>query len=157
MENISCFPRLCGERYWLQRSTKMLFGVMEIIYILIEIIIFIYVKLISSFQSLSCVWLFESQWTAACQASLSITNFQSFFKLMSIESVMPSNHLSFCHPLLLLPSIFPSIRVFSNESVLRLRWPCFGALASASIRSMNIPFNDFPYDWLVWSCSPRDS
>ena len=62
-------------------------------------------------------------WTAACQASLSITNSQSLFKLMSIESVMPSNHLILCQPLLLLPSIFPSIRVFSNESVLHLRWP----------------------------------
>ena len=62
-------------------------------------------------------------WTEACQASLSITNSWSLLKLMSIESVMPSNHLILCHPLLLLPSIFPSIRVFSNESVLRTRWP----------------------------------
>ena len=62
-------------------------------------------------------------WTAACQASLSITNSQSLLKLMSIKSVMPSNHLILCHPLLLLPSIFPSIRVFSSESVLRIRWP----------------------------------
>ena len=62
-------------------------------------------------------------WTAACQASLSITNSWSLLKHMSIESVMPSNHLILCHPLLLLPSIFPSIRVFSNESVLCIRWP----------------------------------
>ena len=62
-------------------------------------------------------------WTAACQASLSITNFQSFLKLMSIELVIPSNHLILCRPLLLLPSVFPSIRVFSNESVLCIRWP----------------------------------
>ena len=62
-------------------------------------------------------------WTAACQASLSITNSQSLLKLISIELVMPSNHLILCHPLLLLPSIFPSIRVFSNESVLCIRWP----------------------------------
>ena len=62
-------------------------------------------------------------WTAACQASLSIINSWSLFKFMSIESVMPSNHLSLCHPLLLLPSIFSSIRVFSNESVLSIRWP----------------------------------
>ena len=62
-------------------------------------------------------------WTATCQASLSITNSQSLLKLMSIELVMPSNHLILCHPLLLAPSIFPSIRVFSNESVLRIRWP----------------------------------
>ena len=77
-------------------------------------------ELFSSVQSLSCVQLFETPWTAACQASLSITNSQSLLKLISIESVMPSNHLDLCHPLLL-PSIFPSIRVFSNESVLCLR------------------------------------
>ena len=77
----------------------------------------------SSVQSLSCVWLFATPWTAACQASLSITNSWSLSKLTSIESVMPSNHLIHCHPLLLLPSIFPSIRVFSNESALRIRWP----------------------------------
>ena len=77
----------------------------------------------SSVQSLSRIWLFVTPWTAACQASLSITNSQSLLKLMSIESVMPSNHLILCIPLLLLPSIFPSIRVFSNESVLRIRWP----------------------------------
>ena len=77
----------------------------------------------SSIQSLSRVPLFETPWTAACQASLSITNSQSLLKLMSIKSVMPSNHLILCHPFLLLPSIFPSIRVFSNESVLSIRWP----------------------------------
>ena len=77
----------------------------------------------SSVQSLSRVWFFATPWNAACQASLSITNSWSLLKLMSIESVMPSNHLIFCHPLLLLPSIFPSIRVFSKESVLCIRWP----------------------------------
>ena len=77
----------------------------------------------SSVQSLSRVRLFVTPWTAACQASLPITNSQSLLKLMSIESVMPSNHLILCHSLLLLPSIFPSIRVFSNELVLCIRWP----------------------------------
>ena len=77
----------------------------------------------SSIQSLSHVQLFSMPWTTACQASLSITNYQSLPKLMSIESVMPSDHLILCHPLLLLPSIFPSIRVFSNESVRCIRWP----------------------------------
>ena len=77
----------------------------------------------SSVQALSCVQLFVTPWTAAHQASLSITNSQSPPKPMSIESVMPSNHLILCHPLLLLPSIFPSIKVFSNESALRIRWP----------------------------------
>ena len=75
-----------------------------------------------SVQSLSHVWLFVTPWTAACQASLSITNSWSLLKLMCIESVMPSNHLILCPPLLL-PSIFPSFRVFSNESVLHIRWP----------------------------------
>ena len=78
---------------------------------------------LSSVESLSRVWLFVTPWIAACQASLSITNSQSLFKLMSIELVMPSNHLILCHPFLLLPSIFPSIRVFSNESVLHISWP----------------------------------
>ena len=75
-----------------------------------------------SVQLLSCAQLFTTPWTAACHASLSITNSQSLLKLMSIKSVMPSYHLIFCHPLLLLPSIFPSIRVFPNESVLHIRW-----------------------------------
>ena len=74
-------------------------------------------------QSLSHVWLFLIPWTAGCQGSLSITNSQSLLKLMSIKSVMPSNCFIFCCPLLLPPSVFPSIRVFSNESVLQIRWP----------------------------------
>ena len=77
----------------------------------------------SSVQLLSRVWLFVTPWIAACQTSLSITNSQSSLKLMSIESVMPFNHLILCHPLLLLPSIFPSIRVFSSESVLHIMRP----------------------------------
>ena len=77
----------------------------------------------SSVQLLSRVQLFATSWTAACQASLSITNPQSLLKLMSIKSVMPSNHLILCRPLLFLPSIFPSISVFSKESVLCIRWP----------------------------------
>ena len=77
----------------------------------------------SSFQSLNHVQLFVTPWTAACQASLSITNSRSLLKLISIELVMPSNHFILCHPLLLMPSIFPSIRDFSNESVLCIRWP----------------------------------
>ena len=76
-----------------------------------------------SVQLLSCVWLFATPWTAAHQASLPITNSRSFLKLISIESVIPSNHLILCSPLLLPPSVFPSIRVFSNESVHCIRWP----------------------------------
>ena len=71
---------------------------------------------------------FATPWTAACQASLSITNSRSLLRLMSVESVMPSNHLILCCPLLLRPSIFPSIRVFSNESVLHVRWPKYSAI-----------------------------
>ena len=77
----------------------------------------------SSVQSHSCVWLFATPWTATRQASLSITNTQSLLKFMSIESMMHSNHLVLCHPLLLLISVFPSLRVFSNESVFHIRWP----------------------------------
>ena len=80
---------------------------------------------LSSVQSLSRVQLFATPWTTACQASLSITNSRSLLKLMSVESVMPSNHLILCHPLLVLPSIFPSIWVFRNKSVLHIRWPEF--------------------------------
>ena len=87
-------------------------------------------------QSLSRVRLFATPWTATCQSSLPFTISWSLFKLMSIESVMPSNHLILCCPLLLLPSVFPSIRVFSNESVLPIRWPRIKA--SASVLPMNI-------------------
>ena len=93
---------------------------------------------VSSVQSLNCVQLFAMLWTAAHQASLSITNSQSLLKLMAIESVMPFNHLILCHPLLLLPSTFPSIRVFSNESVLTSCGQSIGASASASVLPMNI-------------------
>ena len=85
---------------------------------------------VSSVQSLSCVRLFVTPWTAARQASLSITNSQSPPKPMSIELVMPSNHLIHCHPFLLLPSIFPSIRIFSNESALHIRWPKYWSFSS---------------------------
>ena len=93
-------------------------------------------KSFSSVQSLSCVRLFMTPWTAAHQASLSITNSRSLFKLMPIESVMPSNHLILCRPLFLPPSIFPSIRVFSNESVLCIRWPKYWSF-SFSISASN--------------------
>ena len=87
-------------------------------------------------ESLSHAWLFVTSWTATCQASLSFTIFWSLLKLMSIETVMPSNHLILCHPLLFLPSIFPSIKVFSDESVLCIRWPKYWSF-SFSISSSN--------------------
>ena len=106
-------------------------------------------KSISSFQSLSHVQLFVTPWTTARQASLSITNFWSFPKLMSIESVMPSNHLILCHPLLLLPSIFPSIRVFSNESAVCIRWPKYWSFSFSISPSNEHPeLISFRMDWL---------
>ena len=91
-----------------------------------------------SVQSFSPVQLFATPWNAICQASLSITNSQSLFTCMSVKSEMSSNHLILCHPLLLPPSIFPSIRVFSNESVPHIRWPEYWSSASASVLPMNI-------------------
>ena len=96
-------------------------------------------------------------WTAACQASLSITNSWNLLKLMSIESVMLSNHLILCRPLLLPPSIFPSIRVFSDKSVLCIRWPKYWVSTSASVLPMNIQ-DWFTLGWTGWiSLHPRDS
>ena len=92
--------------------------------------------MISSAQSLSCVQLFVTPWTAARQASLSVTNSRSLPKLTSIESVMTSNHLILCCPLLL-PSIFPSIRIFSNESALHIRWPKYWSFSFKSVLPMN--------------------
>ena len=101
--------------------------------------VFNFIIIKCSIQSLSCVQLFATPWTAARQAFLFITNSQSLLKLMSIESVMPSNRLTLCCPLLLQPSIFPSIKIFSNESVLHIRWPeywCFSFSIS--------PSNEYP-------------
>ena len=92
------------------------------------------VLLFAVVQSLSHIQLFATPWTAACQVFQSFTIFWSLLKLMSIESVMPSNHLILCHPLVLLPSVFPNIRFFYNESVLPIRWP--SASASASVLPM---------------------
>ena len=106
-------------------------------------------------ESLSHVRLFVTPWTAVRQAYLSITNSRRLLKLMSIELVMPSNHLIFCRPLLLPPSIFPSISVFSNESVLRIRWPKYGSFSiSISLSNEYSGLISFRMDWLdlitVW-------
>ena len=103
-ENLEHWPYWMLARMWNNGQSRLLLVVVVI-------------------QSLSRVWLFVTPWSAARQAPLSITNSLSLLKLMSIESVMPSDHLILCRPLLLLPSISPSIRVFSNESVLHIRWP----------------------------------
>ena len=129
------------------------------------------VKYVSSVQfSYSVMSDSVTPWTAAHQASLSVTNSQSLLKLMSIESVMPSSHLVLCHPLLLLPSIFPSIRVFSNESVLHIRWPKYWSFSfSISPSNEYSGLISFRMDWLylleIYPCciqgciplSPRDS
>ena len=104
---------------------------------------------LSSVQSLSHVWLFVTPWRASCQASLSITNSRSLLKFMSIESVMPSNHHILCHPLLLPPSIFPSIRIFSNESFLCIRWPKYWSFSfSISPSNEYSGLISFRMDWL---------
>ena len=112
----------------------------------------------SSVQSLSHVRLFATPWSAAHQASLSITNSRSSPRLTSIESVMPSNHLILCRPLLLLPTIPPSIRVFSNESTLRMRWPKYWSFSFSISPSKEIPgLISFTMDWFGSPCNPRDS
>ena len=103
---------------------------------------------LSSVQLLSHVPLFVTPWTAACQASLALTNSWNLLKLMSRDSVIPSNHLILCHPLLLLPSIFPSIRVFSNESALPIRWPRYWSFNfSISPCSEHSGLISFRIDW----------
>ena len=103
----------------------------------------------SSVQSFSLVWLFATPWTTACQSSLSITNSRSLLKLMSIESLIPSNHLILCHPLLFLPSIFRSIRVFSNESVLGIKWPKYWSFSfSISPSNEYSGLISFRMEWL---------
>ena len=111
--------------------------------------IYINITFFSSVQSLSPVRLFSTPWTAARQASLSITSSRNLLKLMSIEPVMPSNHLIVCHPLLLPPSIFPSIRVFSSESVLHIRWPKYWSLSfSISPSNKYSGLISFRMDWV---------
>ena len=109
----------------------------------------VYLKLFSSVQSLCCVQLFVTPWSVAYQASLSITNSQCLLKHLSIEMVMPSNHLILCCPLLLLLSIFPSIRVFSNEAILCIRWPKYWSF-SLSISATNVYSGliSFSIDWI---------
>ena len=117
----------------------------------------LYTSVSVSVHSLSRVWLFATPWIAARQASLSITNSRSPPKPLSIMSVMPSNHLILCHPLLLLPSIFPSISVFSNESALRIRWPKLLEFQLQHQSFQWTPRTDLFQDGLVGFCSPEDS
>ena len=142
---------------WLARYMKAWGNGNDLFYILLRIWlsklqVFVKTQVLSfsSVQSLSRVRLFVTPWIAAHQASMSITNSQSSLRLMSIESVMPSIHLILCHPLLILPPIPPSIRVFSNESTLCMRWPKYwGVSASASVLPVNT--QDWsPLGWTGW-------
>ena len=118
----------------------------------------LFTRLSVQFSCSSRVRLFATPWTAAFQASLSITNSQSLLKLMSIVSILPSNHVIVCRPLLLLPSIFPSIRVFSNESVLCIRWPKDWSFSfSISPSNEYSGLISFMMHWLYLLNSPRDS
>ena len=130
-------------------SAQLLYSVIQLqlpfvtflYFLFVEGLIFMTITLnsFSSVQSLSCVQLFATPWIAACQASLSITNSRSSLRLTSSESVMPSSHLTLCSPLLLLPPIPPSIRVFSNESTLYMRWPKYWSFSFSIISSKEIP------------------
>ena len=132
-------------QYWFPTDGEYVF----LFPLTVSILLFRLMSRFSSVQLLSCVRLFETPWTTACQASLSITNSRSLLKLMSIESVMPSNHLILCRPLLLLPSIFPSIRVFYNESTLRIRWPKYWSFSLSNSPSNEHPgLISFRMDWL---------
>ena len=141
---------------WLARYMKAWGNGNDLFYILLRIWlsklqVFVKTQVLSfsSVQSLSRVRLFVTPWIAAHQASMSITNFQSSLRLMSIESVMPSIHLILCHPLLILPPIPPSIRVFSNESTLHMRWPKYWSFSLSIIPSKEIPgLISFIMDWL---------
>ena len=149
-----CTPRRSASEVTnLPTAWSLLSGLYMSIYIDLRISTYAYIykciHQIRSDQSLSRVWLFATPWIAARKASLSITNSWSLRKLMFIESVMPSNHLILCHTVLLLPSIFPSIRVFSNESDLRIRWPkCWSFSFNISPSNEYSGLIFFKRDWL---------
>ena len=135
--------KLCFIRVWWISSYWMWF------IILFNICMYCMYAFYSVQLSLSHVRLPETPWTAARQVSLSIINSQSLLKLVSVESVLPSNHLTLCHPLLLLPSVFPSIRVFSDESVFHIRWPEYWSFSFSISPSSEQPgLISFRMDWL---------
>ena len=130
-----------------KRSSLLLLLASKSICLIVLLLIFFTLYIVVQF--LSCVWLFETPWTATHKASLFFTISWSLLKLMPIESVMPSNHLSLCLSLLLLPSIFPSIRVFSNVSAVRIRWPKYWSFSfSISLTNEYSGLISFRIDWL---------
>ena len=138
--------------YWYYIYIYVQFTTNRTFYIRVCVLIYITFRLVqfSSVQSLSCVRLSVTPWITACQASLSNTNSGSSLRLTSIESVMPSRHLILCRPLVLLPSIFPSIRVFSSESALRIRWPKYWSFSFTSVLPVNT--QDWsPLGWTGWT------
>ena len=147
---LASWERMYGGKFWWLCKTENIFFFFYLVWNELEILyIYIFYIPISSVQSPSRVRLFATSWIAACQASLSITNSRSSLRLTSIESVMPSRHLILCRPLLLLPPIPPSIRVFSNESTLRMRWPKYWSFNLSIIPSKEIPgLISFRMDWL---------
>ena len=143
--------RFCLNKWWIQRHIwyKWEYLKMDLVLDIKELILILLGVIIRSDQSLSRVQLFATPWITAHQASLSITNSQSSRRLTAIVSVMPSSPLILCHPLLLLPPIPPSIRVFSNESTLLMRWPKYWSFSFSSIPSKEIPgLISFRMDWL---------
>ena len=144
---ISCFCPSAFSKY-ASSSVSSCEGSQIIVWLELFIILIMYILWFSSVQLLSRVRLFATLWIAASQASLSITNSRSLLKLMSIESVIPSNHLILCHPLIL-PSIFPSIRVFSSKSGLHVRWPKYWSFSFSISPSKEHPgLISFRMDWL---------
>ena len=144
-KSLQLWPTLCDTMDWSPPGSSVL-GILQAR--ILEWVAIAFCRF-SSVQLLCRVWLFVTPWTAACQASLSITNSQSLPKLMSIELVMPSNRLILCRPLLLLPSIFPSIGIFSNESALCIRWPKYWSFSFNISPSYEHPgLISFRMDWL---------
>ena len=131
----------------------------QLLLILSFLLCFLLLLQCSSVQSLSCVWLFATPWTAARQASLSVTISQNLLKLMSVQSLKSSNHLMLCRPLLLLPSIFPSIRIFSNESVFHIRWPKYWSFSISPSNEYSglITFRIDWFDLLAVQGIPQES
>ena len=145
---------LCGHLHGKESKKDGLYVYIELIHFAVQKKLTPPRKATIAVQSLNSAWLFMTPWTAACQASLSFITFHSLLKFMSIESAMPSNHLILCHPLLLLPSIFPSIRVFSNELALCIRWPKYWSFSfNIGPSSEYSGLVSFRIDWLV----PLDS